>query len=514
MDIKKFIYGHCVSPQKVRIWDTYSMSYVVREVPCGKCLHCKNTHVNEWVTRLYAQAQYSAHVYYITLDYAPFSYSPDTFPNSTSERLAAETAACWNNLNITHRYGVQPLILNKSHLQEFFKRFRKNNKDTKIQYFACGEYGMHAEGHGYGRPHFHAIIFSNNDIPQSAFESAWTVDGYRIGSVKYEDITFEAKCSIKNISINQINNAKNCFKYVAKYLQKGDFDFNRLATIDFHRTYFKSLQYVYTKTDTLFPELVPISDQRTIDQNWLQYCANYSPFVVCSRRPSIGLAYLQDNLQRFKESDFRLFGLQEKGLAFPRYFLRKTKEAFCRFVAVGQVSYKPSTSSRIGYVLSVLRRIYDDRLDFDHFDPSSPKYWYTSNSFKGYLKPFDGCETHISFNSLHIYDNKNAEFYQFIGYGYNVWRKVKKLGYVFVQYMDILDVINKVSPEFGFYYDKYVKPMHNLQVLNESELNDTIKVLYKGDPSLFYSEVYARYKMELDSLYKRNLQKQNYLNQF
>ena len=105
MDIKKYIYSHCVSPVKVKIWDSYSNSYVVRLLPCGKCLHCRNTHINEWCTRLVAQKKYSKYCYYVSLDYAPFSLSD---PNAY--KLASETAACYHNINKNGKFGMHPLV--------------------------------------------------------------------------------------------------------------------------------------------------------------------------------------------------------------------------------------------------------------------------------------------------------------------------------------------------------------------------------------------------------------------
>lgn len=228
MDLKKYIYSHCVSPVRTKVWDSYSQSFIYRELPCGKCLHCRNTHINEWCTRLIAQRKYSKYCYYVSLDYAPFTLS-----DPTSRSLAAETAAVYHNINKFGKYGMHPLVLCKNHLQDFYKRLRKLG--VKCQYFACGEYGTHANGRGFGRPHFHNIIFSNFPISQDIFDKAWTINNYKIGRVDFVDMS--------NLALGDTNSLK-IYKYVCKYLQKADFDFEKLATIDFHRTYFKSLAVV------------------------------------------------------------------------------------------------------------------------------------------------------------------------------------------------------------------------------------------------------------------------------
>lgn len=271
MDIKKYIYGHCVSPQRVKVWDEYSRSFIYRELPCGKCLHCRNTRVNEWVTRLYAQSNYSKNVYYINLDYAPFSYVEKEYSCEAARFLAIETAAVWHNINKYHVFGYHPLLLKKNHLQDFFKRLRKNT-GKKFQYFACGEYGTHAEGHGYGRPHFHIILFSNESFEPSEIEDAWSLYGYKIGRVDFNDLR-------ANGSFDEINNtnlsSKFVFKYVCKYLQKPDFDFEGLATIDFHRAYFEASR-------TLMCSQFEFLHVNSEDYNrlWREYKRDYAPFVL------------------------------------------------------------------------------------------------------------------------------------------------------------------------------------------------------------------------------------------
>ena len=312
MDIKKYIYGHCVQPVKVRVYDAYSQSYVYRLLPCGKCLHCRNTHINEWCTRLFAQRKYSKFCYYVSLDYAPFDIT-----KPVAKKLAAETAACYHNINKYKHFGMHPLLLCKNHLQDFYKRLRKNT-GLKIQYFACGEYGTHANGRGYGRPHFHNIVFSDCPISCEDFEKSWSIDGYRIGRVDYVDMN--------SIIYEDSTESLKIFKYVCKYLQKSDFDFDKLATIDYHRAYFKSLSLIIKQNNLFETEFSTDSNLET-GFTWKDYTTLYSPFIVCSRRPAIGSAYLAEHLERFERADFRLFGLPLEGLAFPRYYLRKAKES-------------------------------------------------------------------------------------------------------------------------------------------------------------------------------------------
>lgn len=52
----------------------------------------------------------------------------------------------------SHVTGEQTLV--KKHLQDFMKRLRYYLGDTKVRFFACGEYGENTH-----RPHYHVIIF-------------------------------------------------------------------------------------------------------------------------------------------------------------------------------------------------------------------------------------------------------------------------------------------------------------------------------------------------------------------
>lgn len=503
MDLKKYIYGHCVTPVRVRTWDVYSRSYIVRDCPCGKCLHCKNTHINEWVTRLYAQALYSPHVYYITLDYAPFDLT-----SPVARQLASETAACYHNINSTRHLAMHPLVLCKNHLQDFFKRLRKNTSAT-IQYFACGEYGMHAEGKGYGRPHFHCIIFSKQEITEEQFVKAWTIHGYKIGKVDFHDLVANGSFS----DDQSIYNSKFVFRYVCKYLQKTDFEFDKLATIDYHRAYFESLS-LCIKQDDLFT--LSFANDGECGKNssfdWKQYVKEFSPFIVCSRRPSIGSAYFNENVERFNKLDFRLFGLPEDCIAFPSYYRRKVKENLNDFAALGLESYKVATSSRVGYILSVLSEIADSRTDVSNFENLASNVWRKGGS--GELVCYRGGEKigSIPLASLHMYDYRNDIMYQFNGYSYTLWRKVKKIGFVRIENQDILDVLSLVKPSFDRYYKEYVVPMHKRAVLQEEEFYSSIRAIF-GDSvdayERFTNEVYASYQSELSSLYKTKLLMQN-----
>lgn len=502
MDLKRYIYGHCVSPVKVSVYDPYERTKVVRELPCGHCLHCKNTHINDWVTRLYAQDKYSKHTYFITLDYAPFT-------DSTPSNLIYETAATYHNINKNCKFGLHPLLLVRNHLQDYLKRFRKNT-GIKIQYFACGEYGMHAEGRGYGRPHFHLIVFSNKPISKKQFSDAWCVGGYQIGRVDFHDLKQNGTSSENNSFYQN----KYVFKYVCKYLQKADFEFDKLATIDFHRKYFESMQKVIINADSLFPEETAITDSRVLQRNWSEYVSKYSPFTCCSKRPSIGFEYLKENLSRFEKRDFRLFGLSEECTVFPKYFVRKTKESLCPVFAVGEVSQKPSSSARVGYILSVLSEILYSRCSSENFGEKYADIWYF-NKETGKLEHWkrDMLVARLVLSDLYMYDCIDKIFFQFNGYNYNLWQSDRGV-FHYVGCMEIETVITCISKIWDKYFNDYVIPMHAARLILEQEFEDMILTNYphlcrKDALEQFAKDSYSYYVSEATTNYKTKLLTQN-----
>lgn len=128
-------------------------------VPCGLCPHCKQQRSYHWQFRLKMEQKTSTSSCFLTLTY--------------------ETAPITKYQNLT---------LQKTDLQKFFKRLRKKLPNTKIKYYAIGEYGSRTY-----RPHYHAIMFN---LPQQWLEDPillqkiWThgivqIDKAQGGSIAY-----------------------------------------------------------------------------------------------------------------------------------------------------------------------------------------------------------------------------------------------------------------------------------------------------------------------------------------
>lgn len=136
------------------------------EVPCGKCLACKQNRAKEWAMRLFHEWTYWETSSFITLTYDEEHLPAGDFPS-----------------------------IDKTHLQLFFKRLRKNidqknkllpeDKKIKIKYFACGEYGD-----TYGRPHYHAILFGFDEY--QTIHDTWGKGIVHVGTVTAESIRYVA----------------------------------------------------------------------------------------------------------------------------------------------------------------------------------------------------------------------------------------------------------------------------------------------------------------------------------
>lgn len=123
---KKFAF----SPIKVRLWNDQPVLADPIPIPCGTCASCRMSFAAELSTRAVLEAQYWHDSYFVTLTY--------------SNRC----------LPISKFTGEAVLI--RDELTRFIKRVRRR---ICCQVLACGEYGDDT-----GRPHFHLIIFTNDDL--------------------------------------------------------------------------------------------------------------------------------------------------------------------------------------------------------------------------------------------------------------------------------------------------------------------------------------------------------------
>lgn len=231
--------SNCYYPQRLLIDDAHTQQKRWITIPCGRCYHCMETKVNEWVTRMYAHAEDFKYVYFITLTYRSFANVQGV--NALLLRKLSSAVWTYDDANINHRLAYNPCVLVKKHYQDFFKRLRKQLPDVTLSYACCGEMGKR-----FGRPHFHAILFADKPITREQVVRAWSVALWRsdagnwsyktsqnkngaayyfpIGRVDYNDLVANGSFNTgQKIRVDgEYMDVTNCFAYVCKYVCKRD----------------------------------------------------------------------------------------------------------------------------------------------------------------------------------------------------------------------------------------------------------------------------------------------------
>ena len=470
MDIRKEIYSSCFNPVQVQIYNPVTCENEMREVPCGKCYHCRITTVNQWVTRMVLETMYNKYCYFVTLTYGV---------RAEHTKVFAETYPRWTTINQNGVYQNTPLVLRKDHLQKFFKRLRKNT-GIKFKYFACGEYG-----HKYGRPHYHVIFWSDEPITQMDIYRAWsTTDDYGrrrvIGKIDYNDL-------MQNGTIK----TRHSFKYVCKYLQKRDFSFDKLPTKDLHN-HLKTLLYDYKS----YVEQTAFQAEESVSA---KYRKSFAPFMLCSKSPSIGSGYLYDNIERFSTKDFRLFGVSDKSLIFPSYYVRKTKEYLCPYKGISRITDKPTSSTAVPGMASVLVAV-QNCIDFNEgFLAHSPLMWIDYRQQRVHFsdKYFGECAD-MSWRFFNFYDSNNREYFLFAGNRYI--RIQKKRGAIVLKgTCTVQQVLDRLSYTFNKLLENLLIPFHGSRVDRERELEQLIKGEY-GSKEKYDAERKAHISSLLSSI--------------
>lgn len=155
----------CIHPIKIRNPKVSARSPdPFMEVPCSRCIACKQTKARQWSFRLTEEDKISKTAYFITLTYQD------------------------KNLPINKNYTYPEL--NKDHLKAFFKALREKNKRDypkygKTKYYATGEYGGQT-----GRPHYHAIVFNAHPNIIKHLGKLWKHGNTHVDSCNLETISY------------------------------------------------------------------------------------------------------------------------------------------------------------------------------------------------------------------------------------------------------------------------------------------------------------------------------------
>jgi len=141
------------------------------DVPCGRCGFCLSNRRKEWSFRLQKEMRYHESASFITLTYSDSNirYLDD---------INSDTGEC-----ITY-----PVLVKKD-LQDYIKRVRYYQKlvtDSKIKYYAVGEYGSKTK-----RPHYHAIMFGVHR--KVKLDKIWDYGHTDVGSCTLDSIDYVTK---------------------------------------------------------------------------------------------------------------------------------------------------------------------------------------------------------------------------------------------------------------------------------------------------------------------------------
>lgn len=168
------------------------------EIPCGKCIDCRLKYSRQWADRCMFEKQNHDSSFFLTLTYDDAHLVYNHWQDKT-----------------TGEFGSTATLV-KSDLQKFMKRLRRayedkckcdGIEDSKLMYYACGEYGTQT-----ARPHYHMIVYGLrlDDLkpykrsPQGFwyYNSEWLSKLWPFGYVVVADVDWD------------------CCAYVARYIMK------------------------------------------------------------------------------------------------------------------------------------------------------------------------------------------------------------------------------------------------------------------------------------------------------
>lgn len=374
-NIDKNITCSCLYPLSINVTDSLGKVHKMY-VPCGRCISCSDQKRNEWVSRMCLHSLTHKHCYFVTLTYG--SYNLNNYKNHPfkDDWLMTKPRISSNNYKNIPKY--MPSLLRQEHLTKFLKRLRVE-LGFNISYCAAGEYGEK-----YLRPHFHLIIWSDNEITYQNILNAWSYQCYSvsptdvrsfngktpkqntfqflIGRVDFHDLVKNGTLDFDSDCNNSNFNSKHVFSYVAKYVCKINYitfrlkehilqeydrfdhvpwyddkkDNENVITSELNRRQFcHDFNIPYEPKTTLIAPFVDDQgkhlitlkhNQKTYEKvNQDDFIKIFAPFFVCSRKYGIGRKYYEQNFERFQQKCFDLPKFHSKTLTFPHYFLRLLK---------------------------------------------------------------------------------------------------------------------------------------------------------------------------------------------
>lgn len=205
------------------------------------------------------------------------------YATSWAVRCVLESLEHKDNVFLTLTFNDEHLpadySLCKATLQKFMKRFRKSIFPAKCRFFASGEYGKQAGK----RPHYHLLVF-----------------GVGVRNPVFQNLSWDYKhqgfwCECKAWKDDKGDSIGNCF----------------IGTITIKSAYYVAKYSVKKLTGELGKEYY---ESRGV----------IPEFSLSSRRPGIGLHYLEDQQDTILKKGY--IGVNGSKYPIPRYFTKKLKE--------------------------------------------------------------------------------------------------------------------------------------------------------------------------------------------
>lgn len=165
----------CTSPVFVPNKKPTGPRYI--SVPCGSCPECKKKKLNQWCFRLKNEFRSTRFSVFVTL----------TYDDDHLKYFVGDTFMTSREIFKNKVFNDYEPCLCKKDLQNFFRRIRKAG--YSIKYYAIGEYGEKTS-----RPHYHAIIFSDDlDFTKVDLSRFWDQGFIKLGSVSDGSIKYVCK---------------------------------------------------------------------------------------------------------------------------------------------------------------------------------------------------------------------------------------------------------------------------------------------------------------------------------
>lgn len=282
---------YAIRPFKDSVWEDLQTRPPLQgpavKIPCGKCIGCRLDYSRQWANRCMLEAQYYPpdQVWFATI-----TYNDKYVPRVIS--MDPETGK-----------QAPALTLRKRDFQLWMKRLRRHFPETKIRFFASGEYGSETL-----RPHYHAILFGLPIHDLELYEKSGNFQLYTSKSI--------AKTWSKVYNDNDLRDtSKDSYAPLAMETWiEGDLTYEPYGRIVLSPCSWETCAYTarYTakKSNTFFPQ-------------FFESFGLEAPFTLMSRKPGIAGQYYQDHPEVY---DYRYINIpgQEGGIKFtvPRYFDR------------------------------------------------------------------------------------------------------------------------------------------------------------------------------------------------